>query len=180
MSNFRSLYSPYFPNCQCRLVAPSFSTVTQPDFGFTIPWLFVAPYDIISGISDPNNLYYINRKVSHQFGKKFHDRVHHYAAKLVIVPSNFIDVFWLGDDCADLFSISDFMFRYDILCCHIKEHSYDSPSSLEYELQGASPHAFCLHSIGKLIHDQGIYNNSTKFLANKKYIHLTKVKNKTK
>ena len=71
-SNFRSLYSPYFPNCQCRLVAPSFPTVTQPDFGATLPWFFAAPYHLISDISEPNNLYYRIRKVSHQFGKKVH------------------------------------------------------------------------------------------------------------
>ena len=64
-SNFRSLWSPNLPNCQCRLVAPSFPTVTQPDFGATIPWLFVAPYDLISDISEPNKLYYRIRKVSH-------------------------------------------------------------------------------------------------------------------
>ena len=39
--NFRSLCSPYFPNCQCRLVAPSFPTVTQPDFGANITWFFM-------------------------------------------------------------------------------------------------------------------------------------------
>ena len=79
---------------------------------------------------------------------------------------------------AHLFSISDFMFRSDILCCHIKEHSYDAPSSPEDELQGASPHAFCLHNIENLIHDQGIYNNSTKFFTKKQYIQLNQVKNK--
>ena len=69
------------------------------------------------------------------------------------MPSNFIDVFWLGDDCTNLFSISDFMFRYDILFCHIKDHSYDAPSSLEDELQGDSRHAFFLHDIENMIHD---------------------------
>ena len=57
-SNFRSLYSPYFPNCQCRLVAPSFPIVTQPDFGDTIPWLFVAPYDLNYNIPKPHKLHY--------------------------------------------------------------------------------------------------------------------------
>ena len=87
-----------------------------------------------------------------------------------IEPVDFIDVLWLGDDCINLFSISNFMFRYDILCCHIKEHSYDSPSSLEDELQGASPHSFFLHNIENMIHDQGIYNNYTNFFTKKQYI----------
>ena len=64
MSNFRSLYSPYFPNCQCRLVAPSFSTVTQPDFGFTIPWFFDDTYELNCDILDHNEIYYIIIKVS--------------------------------------------------------------------------------------------------------------------
>ena len=96
--------------------------------------------------------------------KKVYDWVHHYAATLEIVHVDFIDVLRLGDDCADIFCISYFMLRYDILCCHIKKHSYDSPSSPEDELQGVSPHVFCLHSIGKPIHDQDIYNNSTNFI----------------
>ena len=75
-SNFRSLCSLDLPNCQCRLVEPSIPTVTQLDFGATIPWLLSAPYDLISDISDPNKLYYRIRKVSHHFGKKVHDRVH--------------------------------------------------------------------------------------------------------
>ena len=120
-SYFRSLYSPNLPNCQCRLVAPSFPTVTQPDFGDTIPWLFDSPYELISDILEPRKLYYMIRKVSHQFGKKVHDRVHHYAATLEIEPVDFIDVLWLGDDCTYLFSISDFMFISYILCCHIKK-----------------------------------------------------------
>ena len=98
-SNFRSLCSLYFPNCQCRLVAPSFPTVTQPDFGSTIPWFLAAPDDLIYYISEPNNIYYRIIKVSHHFGKKVHDQVHHYAAKLEIVPPNFIDVLWLGHYC---------------------------------------------------------------------------------
>ena len=49
-SNFRSLYSPYLPNCQCRLVAPSFPTVTQPDFGATIPWFIDDPCELIYDI----------------------------------------------------------------------------------------------------------------------------------
>ena len=57
ISIFRSLYSPYFPNCQCRLVAPSFPTVTQPNFGATIPWLFAAPYELIYDISEPHKIY---------------------------------------------------------------------------------------------------------------------------
>ena len=110
--------------------------------------------------------------VSHQFGKKVYDWVHHYVTTLEIEPVDFIDVLWLGDDCIDLFSISDFMFIYDILCCHIKNHSYDAPSSPEDEIQGVSPHVFCLHNIGKMIRDQGIYNNSTKFFTKKQYIQL--------
>ena len=164
-SNFRSLCSPDLSNFQCRLVEPSIPIVTRPNFGATIPWLLAAPYELISDISEPNNLYYIIIKVSHKFGKKVHDQVHQYAAKLEIVSANLIDVIWLGDDCTDLFSISDFMFRYDILCCHIKEHSYDSPSSPKDELQGASPHSFCLHRIENMIHDQGIYNKYTKFFT---------------
>ena len=50
MSNFISLCSLDFPNCQCRLVAPSFPTMTQPYFEATIPWLFAAPYDLIYDI----------------------------------------------------------------------------------------------------------------------------------
>ena len=73
-------------------------------------------------------------------------------------------VLWLGDDCTYLFLKFDFMLISDILCFHIKKHSYDVPSSLEDELQGVSPHVFCLHSIGKPIHDQDIYNNSTNFI----------------
>ena len=121
--NFRTLYSPDFPNCQCRLVAPSFPTVTQPDFGATIPWLLADPYDLIYDISEPHKLYYRIIKVSHHFGKKVHDRFHHYGATLEIEPINFADVLWLGDDCIDLFSISDFILRYDILCCHINNNS---------------------------------------------------------
>ena len=63
MSNFRSLYSLDFSNCQCRLVAPSFPTVTQPDFGGTIPWLFSSPYELYSDISEPQKLHYIIIKV---------------------------------------------------------------------------------------------------------------------
>ena len=126
-SNFRSLCSPGFPNCQFRLVAPSFPTVTQPDFGATIPWFLSTPYELISDTLQPHKIYYIIIYVSHHFGKKVHDRVHHYTAKLEIVPANFIDAFLLRDDCTDLFSISNFMDRSDILCCHIKENSYDSP-----------------------------------------------------
>ena len=140
--------------------------------------MFAAPYELIYNISEPHKLYYRIRKVSHQFGNKFHDRVHHYATTLEIEPADFIDVLWLGDDCRYIFSISDFMFRYDILCCHIKNHSYYSPSSPEHELQVGSPHVFCLHNIGKLIHDQGIYNNFTKFFTKKKYIQLIQVKKK--
>ena len=70
--------------------------------------------------------------------------------------SDFIDVLWLGDYCTYLFSIYDFMLIYDILCFHIKNHSYDSPSSPEDELQGTSCHAFSLHNIENPIHDQGI------------------------
>ena len=102
--------------------------------------------------------------------KKFHDRIHHYAATLEIEPVDFTDVLWLGDDCTYLFSISNFMFRCDILCFHINNNSYDSPSSPEDELQGASPHAFCLHNIENMIHDQGIYNKSTNFFTKKMYI----------
>ena len=105
--------------------------------------------------------------ISHHFGKNVHDRVHHYATTLEIEPGDFIDFLCLGDGCTYLFSIFDFMFRFDILCCHIKKHSYDSPSSPEDELQGVSPHVFCLDNIGKLIHDQGIYNNCTKFFTKK-------------
>ena len=47
---FRSLSSLDLPNCQCRLVAPSFPTVTQLDFGATIPWFLAAPYDLIYDI----------------------------------------------------------------------------------------------------------------------------------
>ena len=136
--------------------------MTQPDFGDTIPWFLSAPYELIYDISEPHNMYYRIIKVSYQFGKKVHDHVRHYEATLEIEPVDFIDVIWLRDDCIDLFSISDFIFIYDILCCHIKYHSYDAPSSLKYEIQGTSPHAFCLHNIENLIHDQGIYNNSTK------------------
>ena len=161
--NFRSLCSPYFPNCQCRLVEPSFPIVTQPDFGATIPWFLAVTHELISDISEPHKLYYKIIKVSYQFGKKVYDWIHHYAVTLDIEPTNFIDVIWLGDDCTYLFSIYEFMFKFDILCCHIKNHSYDAPSWPEDELQGASPHAFCLHNIEKLIDDQGIYNNSTKF-----------------
>ena len=107
--NFRSLCFPYLPNRQCRLVEPSFPTVTQLDFGATIPWFLAAPYDLIYDILENNKLYYIIRKVLHQFGKKVHDRVHHYVATLEIVSVDFIDVLWLGDDCTYLFSISDFM-----------------------------------------------------------------------
>ena len=64
-SNFRSLLSPYFPNCQCRLVAPTFPTVTQPNFGATLPWLFPAPYHLISDILDHHNIYYIIINFSH-------------------------------------------------------------------------------------------------------------------
>ena len=39
------------PNCQFRLVAPSFPIVTQSDFGATIPWFLDAPYDLIYDIS---------------------------------------------------------------------------------------------------------------------------------
>ena len=88
ISNSISLYSPYFPNCQCRLVAISFPTVTQPDFGASIPWFFDYKYELISYISEPHNIYYIIRKVSHQFGKKVHDQVHHYATTLEIEPAN--------------------------------------------------------------------------------------------
>ena len=123
--------------------------------------VFYAPYELISDISEPHNLYYKTIKVSHHFWKKVHDQVHHYATTLEIEPVEFIDVLWLGDDCTDLFSISNFMFICDILCFHINNNSYDSPSSPEDELQGASPHVFCLHSIEKWIHDQGIYKNST-------------------
>ena len=49
-SNFRTLYSLDFLNSQCRLVEPSFPTVTQPDFGATIPWLFSTSYDLIYDI----------------------------------------------------------------------------------------------------------------------------------
>ena len=97
-SNFISC-SPNFPNCQCRLVAPSFPTVTQPYFGATITWLISSPYELNSDISEIHKLYYIIIKVLHQFGKKVHDQVHHYAAKLEIVPPNFIDVLWLGHYC---------------------------------------------------------------------------------
>ena len=146
-SNFRSLYSLDFPNCQCRLVAPSFPTVTQLDFGATIPWLLAAPYELIFGTLDPHKNYYRIIKLSHQFGKTVHDRVHHYATTLKIVPTNFNDALLLADDCTDLFSIYDFMFISDILCCHIKENSCGAPSSPKDELQGDSPHAFCLHGI---------------------------------
>ena len=122
------------PNCQCRPVAPSFPTVTQPYFGATIPWLLASPYDLFFYISESHNLYYRIGKVSHQFGKKVRDQVHHYAATLEIEPADFIDILWLRDYCTDLFSISDFMFISDILCCHIKENSFDSPSSPKYEL----------------------------------------------
>ena len=70
------------------------------------------------------------------------------------------------------------MFRYDILCFQIKKHSYDAPSFPEDELQGASPDAFLLHNIEKLIHDQGIYKKYTNFLTKKQYIHLIQVNNK--
>ena len=43
--------------------------------------------------------------VSHQFGNKVYDWVHHYAATLEIELVDFIDVLWLGDDCIDLFFI---------------------------------------------------------------------------
>ena len=56
-SNFRYLCSPDFPNCQCRLVEPSIPTVTQPDFGATIPWFISATYDLIYDILEPNNIY---------------------------------------------------------------------------------------------------------------------------
>ena len=48
-------------------------------------------------VSEPHNLYYKIRKGSHQFWKKVHDRVHHYATTLEIEPVDFIDVIWLGD-----------------------------------------------------------------------------------
>ena len=161
-SNFRSLCSPGFPNCQFRLVAPSFPTVTQPDFGATITWFIDAPCDLVYYISEPHKLYYLIRKVSHHFGKKVHDQVHHYAATLEIELAHFIDVLWLGDDWTYIFYIYDFMFISDILCCHMKKHSYVSPSSPKDELQGASPHAFCLHCIENMIHDKGIYNKYKK------------------
>ena len=100
--------SPDLLSCQCRLVEPCFPTVTQPDFGATIPWFLPTPYDLMSDISDPNKLYYVIINFSHQFGK-VHDRAHHYAATLEIVPAHFIDDLWLGYDCTYLFSISDFM-----------------------------------------------------------------------
>ena len=164
------MWSPDFPNWQYRPVEPSFPIVTQLVFGATIPWLIVSPYELIFDISETNNIYYRIIKVSLQFGKNIHDRVHHYAATLEIEPINFIDVLWLGDYCTYLFSIYDFMFRSNILCFHINKNSYDAPLSPEDELQGVSPHVFCLHGIGKLIHDQSIYNNSTNFFTNKQYI----------
>ena len=120
--------------------------MTQLNFGATIPWLLVAPYDLISDISEPHKLYYIIINVSRHFGKKVHDWVHHYVATLEIELIDFIDVLWLGYDCTDLLSIYDFMFRYDILCCHIKKHSYDGPSSPEDELQGVSLHVFFIYT----------------------------------
>ena len=59
----------------------------------------------------------------------FYGLVHHYAAAQEIEPIDFLDVLWLGDDSTYLFSISNFGFRYDNLCCYIKKNSYDSPSS---------------------------------------------------
>ena len=56
-SNFRPLCSPDLPNCQCRLVAPRFPTVTQQDFGATIPLLLASPYELIYDISEPHNIY---------------------------------------------------------------------------------------------------------------------------
>ena len=53
MWNFRSLCSRDFSNYQCRLVAPTFPIVTQPDFGATIPWFIAALYELISDISEP-------------------------------------------------------------------------------------------------------------------------------
>ena len=64
-SNFRSLCSLDLPNCQCRLVEPSFPTATQPDFGATIPWLVSAPYDLIYDILEPHNIYYKILNVLH-------------------------------------------------------------------------------------------------------------------
>ena len=98
-SNFRSLCLLDFPNCQCRLVEPSFPIVTQPDFGATIPWFLAVTHELISDISEPHKLYYIIIKVLHQFVKKVHDRVQHYVATLENVPAEFINVIWLGDDC---------------------------------------------------------------------------------
>ena len=71
-----------FPNCQCRLVEPSFPTIAQPYLASTKPWFLANPYDLISDISEPHKLYYRIRNFLHQFGKKVHDRVHHYAVRL--------------------------------------------------------------------------------------------------
>ena len=62
--------------------------MTQLHFGATIPWLFVAPYELISDISETRDLHYIIRQVSHQFGKKVDDWVHHYATTLEIELAN--------------------------------------------------------------------------------------------
>ena len=70
-SNLRYLYSPFSFNCQCVPVVHFVPTVTLPYFGATIPWLFSAPYDSYSGISQPHELFFKLRKVLHQFGKKF-------------------------------------------------------------------------------------------------------------
>ena len=57
-SNLRYLYSPFSLNCQCVPVVHFVPTVTLPYFGATIPWLFSAPYDSYSGISEPHELFF--------------------------------------------------------------------------------------------------------------------------
>ena len=127
--------------------------------------IFYIVYEMYYDISYPHKLCYRIRKVLHQFGRKAYGLVHHCVATQENEPCNFIDFIWLGDDWKYLFSISNFVLIFNHLCCHIKNHSSDAPSSPEYEFQGVSPHVFCLHNIGKLIHDQGIYNKSTKFFT---------------
>ena len=129
--------------------------------GDTIPMIFSALYELYSNISVTHEICYRFMKVLYQIGKNIHDLIHDMEATHEADFVEYFDALW-ERVCRDIFSIIDYASMSDYGCR--KKNSDDYPPSSNDDLQGASPHVFCLQHIDALMHDLGIHNIFTKKL----------------
>ena len=91
-SNFKSIYHSNLLIHQFYPVAHPFPTMALYTHGDTINLVFAAPYDNIPDISEYFKPHFRIGKVLHQFERKIHVLVHHFAA---IQGTDYIEFFTL-------------------------------------------------------------------------------------